>query len=103
MPVLIDQRHVGIVVEGDNGHRTVVLDHLAPGAAPAGHPHLVGAQCENLSDVDGFAGQGVEIVFAHGRQIFPSGDSCSSCPTPSEWAPLECCSGISTGNCSAAW
>src|SRR4051794_1067874 len=71
MAVLIDHDDVGVVVHRDNGDRTVVLDDLAPGDVTAWHPHIVGAQRENLPLVEGLGAAGREVVFSHGLRIFP--------------------------------
>ena len=65
--VLVDHRQLAVVVDGSDCDRAVVLDHLAHRGAAAGHQHLIGAQRENRSLIDGFAGECLEFVVSHGH------------------------------------
>ena len=62
MAVLVHQRDVVVVVEGDDGHRAVVLHHLTARTAPAGHPHLVGAQGARVATRDGALDLGTQTT-----------------------------------------
>ena len=53
--VLVDQHDVVVVVQREDGDRAVVLDHFAAGDVAVWHADLVGAECENVSDIEGFA------------------------------------------------
>jgi hypothetical protein len=43
VPVLVDEHHVVVVIQREDGHRAVVLNHLASCEVSVGHAHHVGA------------------------------------------------------------
>ena len=76
MAVLVDHDDVVVVVQRQDGDRAVVLDDFAARDVAVRHPDLVGAQRENVSDVEGFG-----VRPSRSRVQPRAAGSCSSCAT----------------------
>lgn len=64
--VLVHHGDVVALVERHDPHGTVVLHHLAAGGPVTRHAYFVGAQREDLPDVDRLAVDRDEVVVSHG-------------------------------------